>query len=91
MADATVPLVPEPGYSSTWCRSMPTCPGSRTGGSGRAEPGDELPHAEPALRDHFAEQVRALLAHPELPNALPGIAAQADLQFSPNSWTIGPT
>lgn len=43
---------------------------------GRAELADELLRAEPALRDHVAEQVRALLAHPELPNALPGIVAQ---------------
>ncbi len=43
---------------------------------GRAELVDELQRAEHALRDHVAEQARALLAHPELPNALPGIVAQ---------------
>lgn len=43
---------------------------------GRAELAEELLQAEPELRAHVVEQTRALLAHPELPNALPGIVAQ---------------
>ena len=43
---------------------------------GRAELADELLRAEPALRDHVIEQAQALLLHPELLNALPGIVAQ---------------
>ena len=43
---------------------------------GRAELVDELVQAGPALRAYVVEQARALLAHPELPNALPGIVAQ---------------
>lgn len=43
---------------------------------GRAELADELLRAERALRAHVVEQAQALLAHPELPNALPGIVAQ---------------
>lgn len=43
---------------------------------GRAELPDELAHADAPLRGHVAHQTRELLAHPELPNALPGIVAQ---------------
>ncbi len=43
---------------------------------GRGELADELQGAEPALRADVVEQVRALLAHPDLQNALPGILAQ---------------
>lgn len=43
---------------------------------GRVELADELLRAEPVLRAHVIEQTRALLAHPELPNALPGIVTQ---------------
>lgn len=43
---------------------------------GRAELLDELPRAESTLLRHVTEQTRELLAHPELPNALPGIVAQ---------------
>lgn len=43
---------------------------------GRAELADELQRAERPLRAHVTEQAQALLAHPELLNALPGIVAQ---------------
>lgn len=43
---------------------------------GRAELVDELAAANAEVRDHVIAQVRALLAHPELPNALPGIVTQ---------------
>ena len=43
---------------------------------GRAELADELTHAEPALRAHVVRETRALLAHPEMQNALPGIVTQ---------------
>ena len=43
---------------------------------GRAELVDELHRAGPMVRAHVVEQARALLAHPDLPNALPGIVAQ---------------
>lgn len=43
---------------------------------GRAELADELKRAEPVLRAHVVKQVRTLLAHQELPNALPGLLAQ---------------
>lgn len=43
---------------------------------GRAELADELMRAEPSLRAHVIEQTQALLAHPDLRNALPGIVAQ---------------
>jgi hypothetical protein len=43
---------------------------------GRAELGEELAQADPALLQHVTGQARELLAHPELPNALPGIVAQ---------------
>jgi hypothetical protein len=43
---------------------------------GRAELADELARADAAVRGHVIAQTHALLAHPELPNALPGIVAQ---------------
>lgn len=43
---------------------------------GRAELIDELAAANAAVQDHVIAQVQALLAHPELPNALPGIVTQ---------------
>jgi hypothetical protein len=43
---------------------------------GRAELADELQRAEKPLRIQVTEQAQALLAHPELLNALPGIVAQ---------------
>lgn len=43
---------------------------------GRAELADELAQAEPALRAHVVRETRALLAHPEIQNALPGIVTQ---------------
>jgi|SRR5664279_4669267 len=43
---------------------------------GRAELADELAQADATLRGHVVAQVRGLLAHPELPNALPGIVTQ---------------
>ncbi|MBX3628205.1 MAG: hypothetical protein KF892_24555 [Rhizobacter sp.] len=43
---------------------------------GRAELADELAQADRTLRQHVIGQTRELLAHPELPNALPGIVAQ---------------
>ena len=43
---------------------------------GRVELIDELRQAESVLRTHLGEQVRALLAHPHLLNALPGIVTQ---------------
>ncbi len=43
---------------------------------GRAELADELARAEPSVRQHVVQQTKALLAHPEMANALPGIVAQ---------------
>jgi len=43
---------------------------------GRAELADELAQTEEAVRAHVIAQTSGLLAHPELPNALPGIVAQ---------------
>lgn len=43
---------------------------------GRAELADELARAGTTVRGHVIEQTQGLLAHPELPNALPGIVAQ---------------
>lgn len=43
---------------------------------GRAELADELAQADRTLCQHVIGQTRELLAHPELPNALPGIVAQ---------------
>ena len=43
---------------------------------GRTELADELQRAEHPLRAYVTEQAQALLAHPELLNALPGIVAQ---------------
>lgn len=43
---------------------------------GRAELADELLHADPLVRAHVVEQTKALLAHPDMQNALPGIVAQ---------------
>jgi predicted nucleotidyltransferase len=43
---------------------------------GRAELIDELAAANAEVRDHVIAQVQSLLAHPELPNALPGIVTQ---------------
>lgn len=43
---------------------------------GRAELADELAQTDSTLRQHVIGQTRELLAHPELPNALPGIVAQ---------------
>ncbi|MGY4828248.1 hypothetical protein ACVNIS_06705 [Sphaerotilaceae bacterium SBD11-9] len=43
---------------------------------GRAELADELARAEAAVRRHVVDQTNALLAHPEMANALPGIVAQ---------------
>jgi predicted nucleotidyltransferase len=43
---------------------------------GRAELADELAQADAAVHGHVIEQTRALLAHPDLPNALPGIVTQ---------------
>jgi predicted nucleotidyltransferase len=43
---------------------------------GRAELAGELERAAPALRAHVAAQAQALLDHPELTNALPGLVAQ---------------
>jgi predicted nucleotidyltransferase len=44
---------------------------------GRAELPDELMSAEPGLRRHVAQEVRALLDHPDFINALPGIVSVA--------------
>ena len=43
---------------------------------GRAELANELLHADPLVRAHVVEQTKALLAHPDMQNALPGIVAQ---------------
>lgn len=43
---------------------------------GRAELANELARAEASVRRHVVEQTNALLAHPEMANALPGIVAQ---------------
>lgn len=43
---------------------------------GRAELVDELLLADVAVRAHVVEQTGRLLAHPDLPNALPGIVTQ---------------
>lgn len=43
---------------------------------GRTELADELARAEASVRRHVVEQTTALLAHPEMANALPGIVAQ---------------
>ncbi len=43
---------------------------------GRAELPDELAQAAPSVRRHVVEQTNALLTHPEIANALPGIVAQ---------------
>ncbi len=43
---------------------------------GRAELVDELARAETSIRRHVVEQTKALLLHPEMANALPGIVAQ---------------
>ena len=43
---------------------------------GRAEPADELMLAESSLRAHVVKQTQALLVHPDMRNALPGIVAQ---------------
>ena len=43
---------------------------------GRAELADEVAQAEASVRQHVVEQTKALLAHPEMANALPGIVAQ---------------
>ena len=43
---------------------------------GRAELTDELAAASAEVRDHVIAQVLALMAHPELLNALPGIVTQ---------------
>jgi predicted nucleotidyltransferase len=43
---------------------------------GRAELTDELSAADTSVRSHVIRQVRALLAHPDMQNALPGLVAQ---------------
>ena len=43
---------------------------------GRVELGDELMLADLPVRDHVVRQTRALLAHPHMLNALPGLVAQ---------------
>ena len=43
---------------------------------GRAELAHELEQADAAVRVHVVAQMQVLLAHTELPNALPGIVAQ---------------
>lgn len=43
---------------------------------GRAELPDELAQAKASMFHHVVEQTNALLAHPEMANALPGIVAQ---------------
>lgn len=43
---------------------------------GRAELAEELAAAGAALRRHVAQQVNALLNHPDMANALPGIVTQ---------------
>jgi predicted nucleotidyltransferase len=43
---------------------------------GRAELADELVTAEPSVRAHVVQQIQALLAHPDMQNALPGIVTQ---------------
>jgi len=43
---------------------------------GRAELADEIARAEASIHKHVVEQANALLAHPEMANALPGIVAQ---------------
>ena len=42
---------------------------------GRAEVTGELERAEASVRQHVVQQTKALLAHPEMANALPGIVA----------------
>ena len=44
---------------------------------GRAELADELAQTTPSVRTHVVLETRALLAHPEMRNALPGIVTQA--------------
>ena len=46
-------------------------------GDGRAELADELAQTTPSVRTHVVLETRALLAHPEMRNALPGIVTQA--------------
>lgn len=43
---------------------------------GRAELADELLAADTSVRNHVIRQMRALLAHPDMQNALPGLVAQ---------------
>lgn len=43
---------------------------------GRAELADELSAADTSVRSHVIRQMRALLAHPDMQNALPGLVAQ---------------
>ncbi len=43
---------------------------------GRVELADELVQAELSVRAHVVAQTQALLAHPDMQNALPGIVAQ---------------
>lgn len=43
---------------------------------GRAELANELLHADLLVRAHVVEQTKALLAHPDMQNAMPGIVAQ---------------
>jgi predicted nucleotidyltransferase len=44
---------------------------------GRSELIDELAQADAAVRRHVVSRIQNLLAHPELPNALPGIVSQS--------------
>jgi hypothetical protein len=43
---------------------------------GRAELADELSVADTSVRTHVVQQMQALLAHPDMQNALPGLVAQ---------------
>lgn len=43
---------------------------------GRAELADELTQADPSVRAHVVQQTQALLDHPDMQNALPGIVTQ---------------
>jgi len=43
---------------------------------GRAELADELARVESSVRAYVVQQTRALLGHPDMQNALPGIVAQ---------------
>jgi hypothetical protein len=43
---------------------------------GRAELTDELSAVDTSVRSHVIRQMRALLAHPDMQNALPGLVAQ---------------